>query len=545
MPGKSRQLHMPANLYRNPLTDILFEKSKEFMGLYHVGQGWFTHVNSAGYQLLAYPSAQALYDEPRRTLRTTRLAPAEWAELRDRVLRESYHEFESEIRRQTGDTFWALVQLTCLWVKKQAYFLVHLTDTTPLHVAEHRLAESMGRFEAVVSHATIGIVMCNRAGDIILANEKARQLFGYPDGMLLHQRIEALVPAAVSRYHEHLRETFNAQPEMRAMGHHRDLLARRHDGSQFPVEVSLSYFQLDEELFVVAYIIDITLKKETERELRAQHQRVARLNAELGHKVAERTHALETTLTQLEQRTRELTQALAMEQELGELKTRFVAMASHEFRTPLTAVLTSVMLLEKYTETEQQAKRQRHLNRIRTSVKHLTDILEEFLSVGRLEEGHLSLNPAELELATLVHETIVEVAGLRKPGQRIELALTALPPLWQDASLLRKVLVNLLSNALKYSGENTTVTVRASLEDHWLRLRVQDQGIGIAPEDQERLFQRFFRARNATNLPGTGLGLYIVARYVELMGGTVALCSELGVGTTVTITVPYEKHSAD
>ena len=545
MPGKSRQLHMPANLYRNPLTDILFEKSKEFMGLYHVGQDWFTHVNSAGYQLLGYPSAQALYDEPRHTIQATRLAPAERIELRDRVLREGYHEFESEIRRQSGDTFWALVQLTCLWVEEQAYFLVHLTDTTPLHVAAHRLAESMGRFEAVVSHATIGIVMCNRAGDIILANEKARQLFGYPDGTLLHQRIEALVPAAVSRYHEHLRETFNAQPEMRAMGHNRDLLARRRDGSEFSVEVSLSYFQLDEELFVVSYIIDITLKKEAEQELRAQHQRVARLNAELEDKVAERTRTLETTLAQLEQRTRELTQALALEQELGELKTRFVAMASHEFRTPLTAVLTSVMLLEKYTETEQYARYQRHLNRIRNSVKHLTDILEEFLSVGRLEEGHLHVHPATLELAALVHDTVAEVAGLRKHGQRIELGLTDLPPLWQDASLLRKVLVNLLSNALKYSGENTTVTVRASLEDHWLRLRVQDQGVGIAPEDQERLFQRFFRARNANNLPGTGLGLYIVARYVELMGGTVALCSELGVGTTVTITVPYENHSAD
>lgn len=545
MPGKSWLLHMPANLYRNPLTDILFEKSKEFMGLYHVGQGWFTHVNSAGYHLLGYPSAQALYDEPRRTLRAMGLTPAEWIELRDRVLREGYHEFESEIHRQSGDTFWALVQLTCLWVEDQAYFLVHLTDTTPLHIAEHRLAESMGRFEAVVSHATIGIVLCNRAGDIVLANNKARQLFGYPEGTLLHQRIEALVPAAVGRYHEHLRESFNAQPAMRAMGHHRALLARRHDGSEFPVEVSLSYFELDEELFVVAYVIDITLKKEAERELRAQHQRVARLNAELGQKVAERTHALETTLRQLEQRTRELTQALAVEQELGELKTRFVTMASHEFRTPLTAVLTSVMLLEKYTETEQQTRYQRHLNRIRTSVKHLTDILEEFLSVGRLEEGHLSVNPAVLELSALVHETVAEVAGLRKPGQRIELALPELPPLWQDASLLRKVLVNLLANALKYSAENTTIALRASLEDHWVRLSVEDQGIGIAPVDQERLFQRFFRARNAVNLPGTGLGLYLVARYVELMGGTVNLCSELDVGTTVTITIPYENHSAD
>ncbi|MBD2721054.1 sensor histidine kinase [Hymenobacter armeniacus] len=536
---------MPAQRYRNPLTDILFEQSKEFVGLYHVEQGWFTHVNTAGYQLLGYPSAQALYDEPARALRGTRFAPDEWAELREKVLREGYQEFDSEMQRQSGECFWAHVELTCLWFENQPYFLVRLADTTPLHLAEHRLAESMSRFEAVVSHATIGIIMCNRAGDIVLANEKARQLFGYPDGELLGERIEALVPDATRHRHEQFRESFNARPTMRAMGHNRDLLARRRDGSEFPVEVSLSYFHIEAELFVVAYVIDITLKKTAEQELHAQHRRVAQLNAELEQKVADRTHDLETTLAQLEQRTRELSQALAQEQELGELKTRFVAMASHEFRTPLTAVLTSVVLLEKYAGAEQQDKRQRHYDRIRTSVKHLTDILEEFLSVGKIEEGRLEVHTAQLDLAPLLHEAITETAGLRKPGQRIELALPSLPPLWLDASLLRKVLVNLFSNALKYSCENTTVTVRASLQGCRLCVAVEDQGMGIAREDQDRLFQRFFRARNAINLPGTGLGLYIVGRYVELLGGTVALRSELGVGTTVTITLPHEKHLVD
>ncbi|MDB5271429.1 MAG: sensor signal transduction histidine kinase [Hymenobacter sp.] len=536
---------MPATLYRNPLTDILFEQSKEFVGLYHVEQGWFTHVNTAGYRLLGYPSAQALYDEPARTLRARPLPPAELAALRERVLRDGSHEFEDEMRRQSGELFWARVELTCLVVGQQTYFLVRLTDTTPLHVAEHRLAESMGRFEAVVSHATIGIVMCDRAGEIVLANDKAQQLFGYQNDELIHQRIEALVPDAMAHYLGQLRESFDARPETRATGQSRNLLARRRDGSEFPVEVSLSHFRLGEELFVVAYVIDITFKKEAERELRAQHLRVARLNAELEQKVADRTHTLADTLSQLEQRTRELTQALALEQELGELKTRFVAMASHEFRTPLTAVLTSVALLEKYPRAEQQAKRQRHYDRIRTSVMHLTDILEEFLSVGKMEEGRLEAHPARLELVPLAHETVAEVEGLRKPGQHIILQLPPLPPLWQDASLLRKVLVNLLSNALKYSHENTTVTVRATAQDHALCLAVQDQGMGIARDDQTRLFQRFYRARNAANTPGTGLGLYTVARYVELMGGTIALHSELNVGTTVTITLPYENHSAD
>jgi PAS domain S-box-containing protein len=542
---------MPTSLHHNPLLAILLEQAPGFVGLYDLAQGWFTHVNPAGYQLLGYPSAQALYDDPARTLWARQLTPPKWAQLCEQVQQEGRHTSEMEMRRQSGATFWAQLELVALMLDDHAYLLVRLTDTERLHdaqrlhEAERRLAQSVGRFEAVFAHATIGIVVCNRQGTIVLANEQAQRQFGYPADGLLGQGIEALVPKAVSQHHAHLRASFNAHPQVRSMGVNRDLTARRRDGSVFPVEVSLSHFNQEDELFVVAYIIDITFKKEAERELIAQRQRVERLNTELEQKVADRTHALEATLAQLELRTRELTQALAAEQELGELKSRFVSMASHEFRTPLTGVLTSAALIEKYTTTEQQDKRLRHLERIRTSVKHLTDILEEFLSVGRIEEGRVQAHPTRVELPVLLREAMAEVQGLRKPGQHLETQLVATEPLWLDASLLRKVLVNLLSNALKYSGDNAAVTVRATAAAHWLTLSVQDAGIGISSEDQEHLFERFFRARNATNLPGTGLGLYIVARYLDLLGGTIALHSKLNVGTTVTLTIPYEDHSAD
>ena len=117
-------------------------------------------------------------------------------------------------------------------------------------------------------------------------------------------------------------------------------------------------------------------------------------------------------------------------------------------------------------------------------------------------------------------------------------------PLRLDPSLLRKILVNLLSNALKYSGENSAVRLRAACRDQHLALSVQDQGVGVSAQDQEHLFERFFRARNVATVPGTGLGLYIVAKYLELMRGTVALRSELNAGTTVTVTIPYENDPA-
>lgn len=268
------------------------------------------------------------------------------------------------------------------------------------------------------------------------------------------------------------------------------------------------------------------------------------LNAALEQKVADRTHDLETTLLRLEQQ-QELAKALAAERELGELKSRFVSMASHEFRTPLTAVLISAMLIKKYTTTEQQNKRAHHLQRLRRSVQHLMDILEEFLSVDKLTEGQVQVHPVRVPLDELVHEAVDEVQGIGKPGQRIEQHLQVTGPLWLDGSLLHKVLVNLLTNALKYSGEHQAVLLTVTQQAGSLTVQVQDQGIGMSREDQTHFFQRFFRARNATNIPGTGLGLHIVASYLTLLGGTIEWQSELNVGTTITPTIPYADHSTD
>ena len=280
-------------------------------------------------------------------------------------------------------------------------------------------------------------------------------------------------------------------------------------------------------------------------ELARRVEQLRSSNAELEQKVGDRTHALLVTLKQLEQHSRKLALALTAEQELGELKSRFVSMASHEFRTPLTVVLTSVELIADYATTAQQSQRLKHVQRIRGAVTNLNNILEEFLSVGRIEEGKIEAHPANLDLATLVAETGADVRALLKTGQRIDWQVQCPNPMWLDASLLRKILVNLLSNALKYSDEGAVVTVSASCNDHQLTLIVRDQGVGISEQDQAHLFERFFRARTVSTIQGTGLGLYIIARYLELMGGTIDLHSVLAHGTTVTLTLPYENYSAD
>ncbi|MBG8556260.1 sensor histidine kinase [Hymenobacter guriensis] len=524
------------------LLEVLYARAPEFVGIYDLSAGWFTQVNPVGVKLLGYPSEKALLAVPLRTLRVLPWTEEQWQDLCEQTRRNGRHELEAELRGYAGNSFWSRIELTYFEADGQPFFLVRLAKQSRLQQTERELAHSVRRFEAVFANATIGIIVCDRPGTIVSANELSGKLFGYDVQELVGRSIDVLVPNAAGRNHQKLRESFNERPAVRGMGHNRDLLGQRKDGSVFPVEVSLSYFHLDQELYVVAYVLDITFKKVAEKELIAQRQYVERLNADLEQKVADRTHALLSTLEQLEQRGQELTQALAAEQELGELKSRFVSMASHEFRTPLTAVLTSATLIEKYPASEQQDKRLKHLQRIRASVNHLNDILEEFLSVGRIEEGRIVAHPTDLDLAALLLETATSVQGMLKNGQRIEQHLACPGSVRIDASLLRKILVNLLSNAIKYSGENSVVSLQADCRPGLLTLRVQDQGVGISKEDQEHLFERFFRARNAANVPGTGLGLYIIAKYLELMRGTISLQSELNAGTTVTITIPYEDH---
>lgn len=517
------------------LLDALFDYPEEFIGLFDREQGGFVRINPAGRALLV-PADHPAADPVRLPELTAAWEPDNGAT----ADQPAVFECEITLHRPDGRPFRACVHARAVDASAQRLWLVRVSNREPLHRVEQQLEHTARRYEAMFSTATIGIIVSDRQGRIVSANPQAQRLFGYGEGELEGEFIEVLVPNAVGRRHVELRDAFMQAPEVRSMGHNRDLHAQRRDGSVFPVEVSLGYFHLDDELFVVSYAVDITFKKEAERALIEQNQRIERLNADLEQKVANRTHALMTTLEQLEQSKDELAKALATERELGELKSRFVSMASHEFRTPLTAVLTSASLIEKYPTTEQQDKRQKHLARIRSSVNHLNDILEEFLSVGRLEEGRVEARPSRFRLDDLVREVTADMQGMIKAGQSIECDLRCDTDLWLDKSLLRKILVNLLSNALKYSGEHQPVRVEATCGGGELRLAVVDQGIGISSDDQERLFERFFRAKNATNIQGTGLGLHIVARYVDLLGGRVELKSELNQGTTVTLFLKSE-----
>jgi len=252
---------------------------------------------------------------------------------------------------------------------------------------------------------------------------------------------------------------------------------------------------------------------------------------------------LQNTLEKLENNTHELEISLQKEIELGDLKTRFVSMASHEFRTPLTAILSSATLIEKYQKETDQEKRLLHINRIKSSVSNLTEILEEFLSVGKLEDGKVELHLSNIQLNPFLENISTELGALRKTGQQIKIEFLGLPNCHSDSSILSKILLNGLSNALKFSQKDVILRLVSTKE--FIEINIIDEGVGINQEDQKHLFERFFRGGNVNVIQGTGLGLHLINRYLELLGGQVQITSELNKGTNLYLKIPTKTISND
>ncbi len=398
---------------------------------------------------------------------------------------------------------------------------------------------------SLFNNSTEGIILTKSTGIIVMANPHANNLFGYTEDELLGQKMEILIPENVRSQHVSYRNKFNQKPVNRPMGAGRDLYAKRKDGSVFPVEISLSHFRLGKEAYVVAFIIDITIRKESEAVLLQQRQKleavskeVRKLNLDLEQKVEDRTMMLRETLVQLEKSKEELATALEKEKELSDLKSRFVSTVSHEFRTPLSTILSSAALVGRYSLTEDQNKRERHVDRIKENVKHMNAMLEDLLSLGKLEEGLEEAKCEVFSLHNFMSEFIDEMTESDLKNQEIVYEEIGEEMIHTDKRLLRNILTNLLSNAMKFSPENSVIVIRVENKNENATISVKDSGIGISKSDQQNLFERFFRARNAANIQGTGLGLHIISKYIELLGGKITLQSEIGKGSIFTISIP-------
>ncbi|MBK8610689.1 MAG: PAS domain-containing sensor histidine kinase [Chitinophagaceae bacterium] len=371
--------------------------------------------------------------------------------------------------------------------------------------------------KAIIDNAGAMIVATDTKGLITVFNPEASLNIGYSQSevigkmtpILFHDKNEINRRRAdlFSEFGIKLKNDFDVMVEKAKRNIHEEEVYTytRKDGSTFPVALTISAVK-DKNGTITGFMgvsIDITERKKAEEKL---------------------------------------TRSLEKERDLGELKTRFVSMASHEFRTPLSTILSSAYLIEKYSDTKDQPDREKHLHRITSSVSMLTDILNDFLSLGKIEEGKIQVRLTCFNIEQVINNIVDEISGTFKKKQIVIYSHTGLTDVFLDQTLLKNMIYNLVSNASKFSPEKSLIEIKTTYRKQQLVLSVKDRGIGISKEDQKHLMERFFRGVNAGNIQGTGLGLHLVSKYAELMNGTVDCISELEKGTEFVITFNLNKQ---
>ena len=392
--------------------------------------------------------------------------------------------------------------------------------------------ENAALLTAIIKNAIDGIITIDERGKIESINPAACSLFQYLQEEVIGKNVSFLMPPPDKQQHDEYLERYQRTGQAHIIGIGRDVVGLKKDGTQFPFRLSVSEVQFLGRKIYAGFIHDITHQREAEERLREY-------TLHLEDLVAERTYSLKATVEELQTAKEDLSSSLNKEKELGLLKSRFVSIASHEFRTPLTSVQLSVSLIEKYAEPFNNPNIIKHVGKIKHAVGNLTSILNDFLSLEKLESGRQEPAFHDFDLVKFSETIIEEMQMLAKQNQNIIYQHTGTKSTIRlDQNLLKNCIVNLINNAIKYSGENTFIGFTTEINERECIITVSDNGIGIPEADQKHLFEAFFRAHNTGTIPGTGLGLNIVARYASLMNGKIEFQSEVNEGTLFTITFP-------
>ncbi|MGL6338752.1 MAG: PAS domain-containing sensor histidine kinase, partial [Waterburya sp.] len=323
----------------------------------------------------------------------------------------------------------------------------------------------------------------------------------------------------------------------------------KHINEVFPQEIALSTMNCVEKAFTTGEVQILECEIPATDKIYSYEVRIA--VSEVNEVIA-----IVRDITDRKQAEADIRRTLEQEKKLNELKSQFVTMASHEFRTPLASILSSAELLEHYSHKWSEDKKLSHLHRIQVSVKHMTDLLNDVLLLGKADAGKLELNPSpidlvqfcqdlveEIQLTTQTHQIILQIEKCPEVDdscvQQSGTTKNNYSTVYMDEKTLRHILNNLLSNAIKYSPDSEQVKFDLICQSQQAIFHIQDFGIGIPIEEKERLFDSFHRANNVGSIPGTGLGLPIVKRAVDLHGGKIAMKSQVNLGTTFTVTLPY------
>lgn len=399
---------------------------------------------------------------------------------------------------------------------------------------------NLALLNSIIQNAIDGIITINERGIIESINPSACRLFLYQSEEVVGHNISILMPSPDRERHDSYLENYRSTGIPHVIGYGRDVLGRKKDGNVFPFRLSVSEVKFEDQRIFAGFIHDLSHQKEAEKRLMEYTQHLEEL-------VKDRTSVLNETIDALTAAKEELSLSLEKEKELGKLKSRLLSMASHEFRTPLSSIQLSTSLIERYAEPYDNHNIIKHIQKIKSAVNNLTTILDDFLHVEKVEAGKIEVASSDFNIARFAKEIADEMQLLAKEGQLIVYRHLGLQDIVHlDKNLLKNCIINLISNAIKYSGEQSTITFETRTDTINYYIKVSDNGIGIPVEEHKHLFEAFFRAQNTGAIPGTGLGLNIVSRYVSLMNGHIDFESAPNKGTTFTITFPhYDQNTAN
>ena len=386
---------------------------------------------------------------------------------------------------------------------------------------------------------SVGIILLDAQQQIIEANQSAERMFGYKIKELNQLHFQVLFSDANTIQLENQLKVFLNQGVKEKKEKNLSIYGMHKSKSMFPVEVSLNVFKLCDKEYIMALVTDISTRKE-------QEEKLSKLNAKFEQKIILKTKELNETISQLEHENmlrvdaeKDINIAFRRERELNKLKTNFLSLVSHEFKTPLSGILTSIILLGKYNLAEQQEKRDKHIKIITDKVQYLNNILNDFLSLEKLETGNINYNLSTFKLGKVIKEVVSNANILLKEGQTIDYSDSIDEiSLFQDEKIIELTLSNLINNAIKYSSENSVIAIKVRQDIEITTLEIIDDGIGIPKIDQKNIFNRYFRAENALLTEGTGIGLNISKTHIENLGGSINFESTENKGTTFTISIP-------
>jgi PAS domain S-box-containing protein len=379
-----------------------------------------------------------------------------------------------------------------------------------LELLNERLESTLISQKAILDNAKVILYSINKEGLIRFINPETTRLTGYTEVEMVNLMTPVVFfdPKEIEMCREELKNKYGLEVKsdldvILQKSLHNELINQEcsfihKDGTKFPTSITLTPMmdKKDQLVGFMGVAVDLTERKKAEKNL---------------------------------------IEALTKEKKLGELKSRFVTLASHEFRTPLSTISSSAFLIEKYKETSDDPKRKKHLDRIISAVNNLSNILNDFLNVGKIEEGKVDIQKTTFSIPDFMEKLALEIKSLLKPGQTIHYEHTGDHDFDLDPSIFKNVMINLISNAIKYSNKSDAIEIKTMTNENHFQVEIKDHGIGIPEEDQEHLMERFFRGKNVMNIPGTGLGLHIVSKYVERMNGDISFVSKLNEGTTFTL----------